>query len=109
MKINPVGIQAYQQLTRQQRPDSQQVKQQDEAAANQQVTIAPQTEREESPLAVRPTSGSYADHLSSEERAALDLLFERFKDSDRFGPGYSRKSGQPEARAKVGSRIDIKA
>ncbi|MBD3332004.1 hypothetical protein GF356_04065, partial [candidate division GN15 bacterium] len=94
MKINPVGIQAYQQLNRQQRPDAQQVNQQDQSAVNQQVTIAPQTEQEESQLAVKAATGSYADHLSSEERAALDLLFERFKDSERFGPGYSKKADQ---------------
>jgi hypothetical protein len=109
MKINPIGIQAYQQLTRQQRADSPQVEKQDKSVANRQVTIAPQGQQDESQLAVRPANGSYADSLSAEERAALDLLFERFKDSERFGPGYSRQAGQSQGEARIGTRIDIKA
>ena len=109
MKINPVAIQSYQQAIRRedatasQKPDDHQV-----ADAGERVQIAPQNEGAESRVAVRASVGNYADMLTPEEKSALDLLFSRFRDADRFGSGYRHGAPADENENLLGGMIDVK-
>lgn len=107
MKVNPVAIQSYQQAVR--RDDAVAPKTSDRNEATQQgksVKISPQNEGAESRVAVRARVGNYADILTPEEKNALDLLFSRFRDSDRFGPGYQRAAADDDNL--IGGIIDLK-
>ena len=109
MKINPVAIQSYQQAIRRedaaasQKPDENQV-----ADAGKKVQIAPQNEGAESRVAVRASVGNYADTLTPEEKSALDLLFSRFRDAERFGPGYRTGAPTDNEDGLLGGMIDVK-
>lgn len=108
MKINPIGIQSYQQLTGRQNHAAQRLNDQDKSAVtDKQVKINPQNETTESRVAVKANSGNYADYLSPEERNALDILFARFKNSERFGANFQNEEA-PVKQKTLGSVIDMK-
>ncbi len=106
MKINPVAIQTYQQTTLREKPTAHQAED-PQAQAAARTTIAPQNEGTDARMAVKPSSGNYADFLTTEEKSALDLLFSKFKDSAKFGPGYSRDAGN-DTESNLGQVIDVK-
>ncbi len=106
MKINPIGIQSYQQLNRQNQPQAPAQKAED-TGVKESVLIEPQTSLKKSAVAIKGPSGNYAQYLSTEERQALDLLFSRYADSARFGAGF--KADQETADSPtVGSVVDVK-
>jgi len=107
MKINPVAIQSYQQLTRRE-PQQPTVGQEQAEAVARDVTITPQTAKTSSGLAVKAPEGSYAEYLTDAERGALDLLFQRFADTERFGSGYSREAAETAPNRTLGKVIDLK-
>jgi hypothetical protein len=107
MKVNPVAIQSYQQLTRRQQ-DANAVRQEQAAATENDVTINPQATTDRSELAVKAPSGSYAEYLNEAEKTALDLLFKRFADDGRFGEGYSGDTGTDSEARTVGRLLDVK-
>jgi hypothetical protein len=107
MNINPVGVQSYQQLSRQENAPNR-TDDGGKSAEVQKVTINPSEQAGESRLAVKVPRGSYADNLSGAETRALDLLFSRFTDAARFGPGYSNDVDGDSAETGVGNVIDLK-
>ena len=109
MKIDPVGIQSYQQVTkRDQRATPMAHESPEGQFAEARLTIEPQRETVSSKMAVKAPAGQYAEFLSVDERKALDLLFSRFRDGSRFGPGYNNGSEAPAAEAQIGRIIDVK-
>ncbi len=108
MQVNPVGIQSYQQLNRQENAANR-TDDAGKSTESKKVTINPADQASESRLAVKVPRGSYADNLSGAETRALDLLFSRFTDAARFGPGYSRQTDSESVDAGVGNVIDMKA
>lgn len=108
MQVNPVGVQSYQQLNRQENATNR-TDDPGQSTDPKKVTINPTDQASESRLAVKVPQGSYADNLSGGEMRALDLLFNRFTDSTRFGPGYSKDTESDSAEAGVGNVIDMKA
>lgn len=113
MKISPIAIQSYQQLNQNQKPADQASNSQEKLSegvsksAESRLTIRPAA-NETSRLAVKSSRGSYADLLSPQEKQALDLLFNRFRDSQRFGPAYrSEEQSQGDAE-NLGSLVDVK-
>ena len=109
MKINPIGISSYQQLT------GQEARRKSVAAENDQtgqskatVAIPPQSETQSSRLAVKVEGGSYAEFLSPEEKGALDLLFNRFSDRSRFGQRYNHRTAADDDNGQLGKVIDLK-
>jgi hypothetical protein len=108
MQVNPVGIQSYQQLNRKENATNR-TDDAGSSAESKKVTINPTDQASESRLAVKVPRGSYADNLSGAEMRALDLLFSRFTDAARFGPGYSKDADSDSAEAGVGKVIDMKA
>jgi hypothetical protein len=100
MKINPIGIQNYQQsVGNRQQPTKAE---QQERIAEQGVAIEPKSRVETSKLAVKGPSGTYDQFLTDNERKALDMLFSR----------YAHRTSRPETKdqpaAGVGQVIDVK-
>ncbi len=106
MKINPIGIQSYQQIGQQNNKPAQKSETEATGVQSTRLHITPQ-EKTDSKISVEGPKGSFAEFLSTEERAALDLLFTRFRDSDRFGASFKRDAS-PEPTETVGRVVDIK-
>lgn len=107
MKINPLGIRAYQHLERQDRPTQAESQAQTPETADSTVLVEPQSPVSKSALAVKAPSGNYAQFLSPAERQAIDLLFAKFGDSTRFGSAYNEGADNAETNAGVGRLIDV--
>ena len=104
MKVNPIGIQSYQQINRNDRQAQIEKEATQLPKSGDQVTIKPQDEVAESKLAVKAKVKSYDTMLTPQEKQALDLLFSRFKESGRFG-----YSGTDEGESKsLGNFVDVK-
>ncbi len=108
MRINPAGIQIYQQQSEAEKlqrmtRDNAKVKEAAEATVPQK---ARETERSLSSISVKANENISKDALSSEERAALDLLFSRFANNARFQT--ARQGIQPDDDVRPGQLIDIK-
>ena len=108
MKINPLGVQSYQQLAR--REQTETVPKDNKAAepGNQTMAIRPQSESAGSRISVSATRGSFAEHLSPEEKQALEILFTRFKQTERFGPSYRKESAPANENSTLGGMLDVK-
>lgn len=100
MKINPLGIQTYQQLTRRETPTPAAARQDDPAAARSTVAIEPKAQVS-SKLAVNGPSGTYADFLTKEEQKAMELLFARFQESGRIANATAEEKS-------LGRVVDVK-
>lgn len=110
MTINTVGIQSYRQVSQQENPlASPTTKGEKPQIAEKRVIISPQNEAAGSKLAVKADVRNYADFLTPEEKSALDILFSRFKDKNRFGPGYQKDTGVHSDNEALGNLIDFKA
>jgi len=107
MKVNPLGIQAYQKMNRTDRPSSETAASRASLPADQNVVIEPQSGASKSAVAVKAPSGSYAKFLSTEERQALDLLFTKFSDTSRFGSAYAAEISDT-AGEQLGRTVDVK-
>jgi len=100
MKINPIGIQSYQQITRRENPAPEAARQDDQSAVKNSVAIEPQKQAG-SKLAVNAPSGTYADYLTKEEQKAMELLFARFQESGRL-------AGKTAEQNTLGRVVDVK-
>ncbi len=110
MKVNPIGIQSYQQLNRREnQPPAAGADQNRTKETAEPVAINPQQDAASSRLAVKAPSGTYAEFLSVEEKQALDILFSRFQDSARFGPGYNEDATAGTEERELGNILDVKA
>jgi hypothetical protein len=108
MKVNPLGIQAYQHLTRQEKPATERPDNATRGIGEEKIVIEPQSPLTKSALAVKMPEGNYSKFLSGEERQALDLLFARFSDSGRFGAAYAAKTEASGQVANLGRMVDVK-
>ena len=108
MKVNPVGIQTYQHLAHQEKTPASSTEKSANEAAERKVMIESRSPLEKPAVAVKGPSGDYSQYLSGEERQALDLLFTRFKDGSRFGPGYQTDNNNTDRENALGRVVDIK-
>jgi hypothetical protein len=108
MKVNPLGIQAYQHLARQEKPTAERSDNTIKGAGEEKVVIEPQPSVSKSALAVKVPSGNYTKFLSPEERQALDLLFARFGDRSRFGPALDSGTDTSQTGSSLGRVVDVK-
>ncbi|MDF1543624.1 MAG: hypothetical protein P1R58_00825 [bacterium] len=109
MKVNSIGIQSYQQVSQQQaRPAATATEEQSKSADKTKLSIPVQDASESSRLAIKAPGDSYAKFLSVEERQALDLLFGKFRDAERFGSGYNRDMEANNDGSKLGRVVDLK-
>ena len=107
MRINPAGIQIYQQQTDTERlqrlnREQAQVKEADTAATPRTA----EAKRSLSDISVPAGEHVSKDFLSDEERAALDMLFSRFANNSRFQS--ARHGVAPNEDVRPGQVIDIK-
>jgi hypothetical protein len=100
MKINPLGIQTYQQITRRENPTPEAARQDDPAAVRSNVAIEPQKQTG-SKLAVNGPSGTYADFLTKGEQKAMEMLFARFQESGRIANATAEEK-------TLGRVVDVK-
>lgn len=111
MKVNPSGIAAYTgvdslaQAARQR--ERQQVVSEDKTAQGaERVRIQPNPEATGSSLAVK--AGSEFSHLiTPEERAALELLFERYAERSESRSTYGAE-GAAQRGPKLGAKVDFR-
>lgn len=109
MKVNPIGIQTYQQLNKRDSQPTGIVEQQQSAKIpDKKVTISPQKEVSPSKLSIKAKTEDYSKFLSPEEKNVLDILFAQYKETGRFGPGYRGDLNQTETGKSIGRTIDIK-
>ena len=112
MKINPIGLQSYQEAVKR---DNQPAgldpsKLTSQPAPKDLMKITPQDEAQRSRLAVSAPRATYADNLNPEEQRAMELLFSRFRDTGRFGPGHAGDSnGDDKPASNLGGLVDVKA
>jgi hypothetical protein len=108
MKISPIGIHSYQQLTRPESP----VKVVPESAsvpqANGSVTISPQSGGVGSRLAVQAPNLKVIDALTVQERRALELILMKMKDTTGTSAAYGREKSDADANGLLGRIIDVK-
>jgi hypothetical protein len=102
MKVNPIGIQNYQQTT----ANRQQATKTDEQSRAQStaVSIEPKNRVEASKVAVKGPSGTYAQYLTDNEKKALDMLFSRYA----HGQGVGESECSDKSGAGIGQVIDVK-
>jgi hypothetical protein len=105
MKINPIGIQSYQQLNRQDQPAAAP---RPEPQPESTVSIDPKSQPPTSQLAVKASGANYLNALSGDERKALDLLFSKFRDTGRFGANYKPDGDNQREEGVLGRLIDVK-
>lgn len=108
MKINPAGIQSYQQVTTNNRSQNAGMIKKDQQLTEATLSIAPQEETFGSKVGVRATGVGYGEMLTADEKKALDLLFNRFKDSSRFGAGYLGNEANASGNSPLGNMVDVK-
>jgi hypothetical protein len=107
MKINAIGIDAYRQATETQ-TGRKPMTSQDTARTGdtEKIQIPGQGNTVSSKLSVRLKSGTFLDQLSGEEKKALELLFDKFRQMGVNEASY-RKDGSTE-QANLGNVIDVK-
>jgi len=108
MKVNPIGIQSYQQLLKRDEPPAARADGAATATETTKTTVEPQDAAVSSRLAVKASGGSYADYLSAEEQRTLDILFDRLRNSDRFGAAYGRGASAEQTSSGLGKVVDVK-
>ena len=108
MKVNPVGIQTYQQLNRRDNQGAEQIGQEPAKVADKKVAISPQDDNASSRLAVKTKGGDYSQYLSPEEKNALDILFARYRENGRFGSTYQADSEKNGNGKSLGRIVDVK-
>jgi len=103
MKINPIGIQSYQQTVRRDAPEQKEVGADPNVQQANKLNIEPHNKATRSQMAVKAPQGSYDEFLSVEEKRALELLFSRFRNA----AAGSAENG--EQQPGLGSWVDVKA
>lgn len=108
MKINAVGIDAYRQVQNETKVQSRQVATQKQPQTEEtgKVNLPGQSSRISSKLAVKLKEGTFDDLLSTEEKKALEMMFDRFKAAGMLDGGYA-EDGAVE-RPVLGTMVDVK-
>ena len=107
MKINAIGIDAYRQASEAQ-SGRKSIPSQNENKIDrtEKIQIPGQGNTVGSKLSVRLKSGTFMDQLSGEEKKALELLFDKFRQMGVDEASY-KKDGSAK-QAHLGRVIDVK-
>ena len=104
MKINSIGINAYQQMTGRtqasKRPAPQEKTEQTQIIGKIQIPTRP--DRVGSDISVRLDGENYAEMLTPEEKQALELLFEK------YGNQQVSAGGVKSEQAGLGQFVDVR-
>ena len=102
MKVNPLGIDAYRQtMDRSSVNNKPTADRKANVERPDKVEVPLKSQKASSKLAVKLNSGTYADNLSAEEKQALEMVFDRFR---QMAGKYNAGSEQ----ALVGNFVDVK-
>jgi len=104
MKVNPLGVNAYQQMTGQSRVTRRPDMAENKTAAVQtgKISIPGQGENSGSKLSVKLSGGNFMEMLAPEERQALELLFNKYESGQLAG---GTRQGQSSS---LGNFVDVK-
>lgn len=105
MKINPIGISAYQQISRTGNT-AQPVNSRDSAAVK--LTVQPQNTAGPSKISVKPRFMDARMAMSPSEQNALDNLVKIINEKNASNAGYARNSEVAENPELIGRLIDVK-
>lgn len=108
MKINQLGIQSYQTITKPDMPTRQTERVAGQQVASDTITLTPQSEAAGSQLAVRPAGNGYADMLSPAEKTALDLLFAKYQERAQMNATYASGGSTATDDGGLGVLLDVK-
>ncbi len=106
MKISPIGIDAYRQANEKPQVENRQPAQKEQAKRTDTVRIPERTQKTGSDISVKLKPGSFSDMLSTEEKQALDILFEKYREIGAKQAAYS-KNGR-EDKPMTGNFVDVK-
>lgn len=107
MKINPIGINAYQQVARTSKT-AQQQNAATQAAEQTKLRIQPQNPQAPSRLAIKPHLSNIDATMTTAERNALENLIKIVNEKGTLNAGYSRDNRTVENPEAVGNFIDVK-
>lgn len=104
MKINSIGINAYQEMTGRAQANRKPVEtnKSEQVQKTEKIQIPGRVDRVGSDLSVKLEGEDYAKMLSPEEKQALELLFEKY--GARRGNENSNATNRPE----LGTFVDVK-
>lgn len=104
MKINPQSISAYRQtdqLAANNARTNRGLRSGTDQPAQPETTVLAPTPRTGSSIAVAPKTNTYADTLTEAERAAFDLVFQKYQSLQSAAP-------REQADTQLGLLIDVK-
>ncbi len=104
MKINSIGINAYQEMTGRAQANKKPVEanQSAQIQKTEKIHIPGRVDKVGSDLSVKLAGEEYAEMLSPEEKQALELLFEKY--GDKRGIISSETTNRPG----LGTFVDVK-
>ena len=104
MKINTIGINAYQEMTGRAQASKRPVEanKSEQVQKTGKIQIPGRVDRVGSDLSIKLKGEEYADMLSPEEKQALELLFEKY--GDKRGITSSGMTDRPG----LGTFVDVK-
>lgn len=106
MKINSIGIDAYRQATERPQVENRPAPQkQSEAEQASRLQIPGQLNKAGSKLAVKLEPGTFVDMLSTEEKKAFEMVFERFRQLSSADGAYNENGAGK--RQTVGNFVDV--
>ena len=74
MKVNPIGVQSYQQLNRQEQQKAPVAQQKTDNAENKKVLIEPQNKLTKSAVSVKAPKGSYDKYMTDKYMRVCKLI-----------------------------------
>jgi hypothetical protein len=107
MKINPIGINAYQQIARTGKAAPSAAGNNQLPAASQ-VKIQPQSPQAPSRVSIKPHSANNESIMTVAERNALDSLLKIVNEKSAANAGYARDNRTVENPEAIGNFIDVK-
>ena len=107
MKINAIGINSYRQAMEKPQVEKRPAPEnQPNVKKSDSVSITDRADRVGSKLGVRLEPGTFVDMLSTEEKQALENVFEKYGRPGMLTGTYA-KGGQSET-VKTGAHLDVK-
>lgn len=106
MKINSIGIDAYRQAAERSQVENRPAAQkQSEVEKASRVHIPGHLNKAGSKLGVKLPEGSFVDMLSTEEKKAFEMVFERFRQLSTADGAYNENGAGK--RQAVGNFVDV--
>jgi hypothetical protein len=108
MKISAVGINAYRQITNDAQANKKATMADGQGQTNKvdQIQIPGRENDIGSKLSIQLQKGSFIDMLTTEEKKALEIVFEKFRDLNIDSKQYNNNG--TTKRSTLGNVVDVK-